>query len=156
MSPWCKFCGKHQTAAFLLNHQHTCRMNPANQALSEPYPTGCPPPRGVRPQLLLHVAQRAPGRPMTHHCHALGCATACPPLMCGPCWARVPPDLQREVYRTVRLRAEVIDASWAPWWRAQARAIAHVAFLKEPDVARRDDYLARAMSTADRFERKGT
>lgn len=91
-----------------------------------------------------------------HHCHALGCKAACPPrwLMCGPCWAKVPLDLQREVYRTVRLRGPVVDATWAPWWRAQARAIAHVAFLREPNEARRDAYLARAISTAERFERR--
>jgi len=41
-----------------------------------------------------------------HHCHALGCKSDCPPrwLMCRPCWSRVPPDVQAEVYRTVRLR----------------------------------------------------
>ena len=73
-------------------------------------------------------------------------------LMCRSCWAKVPADLQAEVYRTVRLRGAAVDASWAPWWRAQARAIAHVAFLASPDAARRDAYLERAMRTADRFE----
>ncbi len=90
-----------------------------------------------------------------HHCHALGCKRACPPrwLMCRQCWALVPPDLQAEVYRTVRLRGRVIDASWAPWWRAQARAIAHVAHLAEPNEARRDAYLEREMRVADEMER---
>lgn len=73
--------------------------------------------------------------------------------MCGPCWAQVPIDLQTEVWRTVRLRkATAIDASWAAWWRAQARAIAHVAFLREPNEGRRDEYLARSMRTADAME----
>jgi hypothetical protein len=73
--------------------------------------------------------------------------------MCRSCWFCVPADLQAEVYRTVKLRGPVIDSTWAPWWRAQAKAIAHVANLKEPNVAMRDEYLARAMRTADRMER---
>lgn len=72
--------------------------------------------------------------------------------MCGPCWSLVPVDVQVEVYRTVGLRGRSIDATWAPWWRAQARAIAHVAFLKAPDVTRRDAYLGAAMRTADLLE----
>lgn len=67
----------------------------------------------------------------------------------------VPKPLQDEVYRTVRLRARVIDATWAPWWRAQARAIAHVAFQEHPDEKKRDWYLKRAMQTADEMEKMG-
>jgi hypothetical protein len=91
-----------------------------------------------------------------HHCHALGCKAACPPrlLMCRACWALVPPALAVEVYRTVRLRGPYVDESWAPWWRAQAKAIAHVAFIKEPNEARRDAYLAREMAVADRMAGK--
>ena len=91
---------------------------------------------------------------MSHTCHALGCKRPCPPrwLMCGQCWDRVPADLQREVYRTVKLRGPDADASWAPWWRAQARAIAHVAFLVHPDVGKRDAWLAREMRVADSLE----
>jgi hypothetical protein len=72
--------------------------------------------------------------------------------MCKEHWAQVPKALQDEVNRTVRLRHETVDASWAPWWRAQARAIAHVAFLVSPDVKRRDAYLARQMKVADDME----
>jgi hypothetical protein len=92
---------------------------------------------------------------MKHHCHALGCKRVCPPrwLMCRQCWALVPSDLQAEVYRTVKLRNPDADATWAPWWRAQARAIAHVAFLVHPDVVKRDAYLAREMGFADELER---
>lgn len=47
--------------------------------------------------------------------------------MCARCWALVPADLQRAVYDTVGLRKNVAklapDESWAPWWRAQAKAI---------------------------------
>ena len=92
-----------------------------------------------------------------HHCHALGCKAQCPPrwLMCKPHWSRVPPDLQAEVYRTVKLRdPRSIDETWAPWWRAQARAIAHVAFLEHPDVEKRDAYLAREMRVADEMEKQ--
>lgn len=89
-----------------------------------------------------------------HHCHALGCKASCPPrwLMCKPCWSKVPRPLQDEVYRTVALRRRHVDASWAPWWRAQAQAIAHVAFLVEPNEARRDAYLNHALEFADKLE----
>lgn len=91
---------------------------------------------------------------MSHHCHALGCEKACPPrhLMCADCWRQVPPELQADVYRTVKMRGHAIDASWAPWWRAQARAIAHVAFLVHPDEEKRDAYLAREMRVAEELE----
>jgi hypothetical protein len=94
---------------------------------------------------------------VSHHCHALGCKAACPPrmLMCRACWSKVTPDLQAEVYRTVKLRGPCCDKTWAPWWRAQARATAHVAFLVSPDVARRDHYLNRELSFADRLETAG-
>jgi hypothetical protein len=94
---------------------------------------------------------------MDHHCHALGCKRACPPrwLMCRTCWAFVPADIQAEVYRTVKLRGPEADASWAPWWRAQARAIAHVAFISHPDVEKRDRYLARELRFADQLELGG-
>lgn len=38
----------------------------------------------------------------------------------------VPKDLGAEVYRTVKLRGPQIDATWAPWWKAQALAIESV------------------------------
>jgi hypothetical protein len=101
-----------------------------------------------------HASNTAKRFPMSdHHCHALGCKAACPPrwLMCRACWALVPSDLATEVYRTVKLRGPCADASWAPWWRAQARAIAHVAFLKSPIESRRDAYLARELAVADRM-----
>jgi hypothetical protein len=93
-----------------------------------------------------------------HHCHALGCKNACPPrwLMCRGCWARVPADLQAEVYRTVKLRGPSVDATWAPWWRAQAKATAHVAMLTEPNETMRDRYLARELGFADTLEARGT
>ena len=66
----------------------------------------------------------------------------------------MPVDLQDEVYRTVKLRGPDVDASWAPWWRAQAKAIAHVAFLSHPDVAKRDRYLKHELEIADQMESK--
>ncbi len=93
-----------------------------------------------------------------HHCHALGCKAACPPrwLMCRACWSKLPADLAAEVYRTVSLRGNVVDATWAPWWRAQAKAIAYVAHLKEPNEARRDAYLRKEMAFADKLESRVT
>jgi len=91
-----------------------------------------------------------------HHCHALGCKNPCQPrmLMCRGCWSQVPPDIQAEVYRTVKLRGRYIDKTWAPWWRAQAAATAHVAHLKEPNAAKRDAYLAKAEAFAAQLESK--
>ena len=90
-----------------------------------------------------------------HHCHALGCKATCPPawLMCTPHWRQVPAKLAARVFSTVRKRdKDVIDATWAPWWRAQAEAIAAVARAegaREDAVAR---YLAREHAFANRLE----
>lgn len=92
-----------------------------------------------------------------HHCHALACKAPCPPrwLMCRSCWALVKPETQAEVYRTVVLRGRTINATWAPWWRAQARAIAEnaaargVVFRNERTI---DDYLAKELAFADSLE----
>jgi hypothetical protein len=73
--------------------------------------------------------------------------------MCKPCWSQVPADIQAEVYRTVSMRGPSCDHTWAPWWRAQARAIAHVAHLTQPNEAARDRYLARELGFADTLER---
>lgn len=93
---------------------------------------------------------------MPHTCHALGCTKPCPPqhLMCRVCWSKVPPDMQASVNTTVRQRGSRVDASWAPWWRAQAYAIAHVAFLTEANVEKRDAYLARELDFADKLEKR--
>ena len=93
---------------------------------------------------------------MNHHCHALGCTNLCPPkhLMCLSCWEKVPPTIQAEVYNTVKLRNKLIDGSWAPWWRAQAKAIAYVAHLKSPNESARDRYLAKEYAFAERLEKK--
>lgn len=91
-----------------------------------------------------------------HSCHALGCKAVCPPrwLMCRACWSLVPRDLQDEVNRTVSLRGQRVDVSWAPWWRAQARAIHHVAMLKEPSP-KGALWLAREIAFAERLEQRG-
>ncbi len=88
-----------------------------------------------------------------HTCHALGCKTACAPrmLMCRACWSQVPPDIKSDVYRTVGLRGKLVDATWAPWWRAQSRAIHHVAMLREPSP-KGAAYLARELAFADKLE----
>jgi hypothetical protein len=65
---------------------------------------------------------------MAHHCHAYDCTRGCLPawLTCKPHWKMVPADLQQEVYRTVALRGKYVDATWAPRWRAQAKALAAI------------------------------
>lgn len=91
---------------------------------------------------------------MNHHCHALGCSNPCPPrmLMCRACWALVPADIQAEVYRTVGLRDRArANRTWAPWWRAQARAIHHVATLQYPK-GDPEPYLTRELAFADKLD----
>ncbi len=63
-----------------------------------------------------------------HTCHVPQCKAACPPrhLMCAAHWFKVPGHLQADVYATARARNPNVDASWGPWWRHQAMAIAHV------------------------------
>lgn len=54
---------------------------------------------------------------------------------CKACWRRCPSDLLAEVKRAVKLRGEgEPDASWAPWWRAQAEACAAIARVNPPIV----------------------
>lgn len=78
---------------------------------------------------------------MKHTCHAPGCDAPCPPrhLMCARCWRLVQPATQAEVYRTVVLRGPRVDATWAPWWRAQSAACAEVAAHRgaSPDAVER-------------------
>ncbi len=63
-----------------------------------------------------------------HHCHLPGCTTSCAPrlLMCPAHWFMLPGHLMADVYATVRTRGPNVDASWAPWWRAQGVAIVYV------------------------------
>lgn len=80
--------------------------------------------------------------------------------MCRDCWAQVPPEMQREVYRTVKLRdMSGCDETWAPWWRAQGRATHHVAMERDrraglPPDPRGAKYLARELAFADSLERQ--
>lgn len=93
---------------------------------------------------------------LKHRCHAYLCGNARPPrwLMCKQCWRLVSPATQAEVYRTVKLRNPRCDRTWAPWWRAQAKA-------KEENFKARGLTFAgdsieaqtqRAMDFADRLE----
>lgn len=78
-------------------------------------------------------------------------------LMCGPCWQLVSAPTQAEVYRTVKLRGSRVDASWGPWWRAQAFAIVEnatrraVQFKNGRTLA---EYLAHELAFADKLEGK--
>lgn len=111
-----------------------------------------------------------------HRCHAIWCVNLCPPAMlcCRTCWALVSPATQREVYRTVKLRdMGAVDATWAPWWRAQAAAIHEIAIAKDIETkinaSREGDlrdggepvrwtlaaWLARELKTATDLEARG-
>lgn len=67
-----------------------------------------------------------PGK--VHRCHLPGCKTVTNPrmLFCAPHWRMVPAEIAREVYATVGKRGARVDATWAPWWRAQAAATSAV------------------------------
>jgi len=93
---------------------------------------------------------------MSHQCHALGCNNRCAPkyLMCAPCWALVPSEMRQRVNMTVLLRGPVVDKTWAPWWRAQALAIAHVAMIRDPRPDRCREYINKAMAFADTLEKR--
>ena len=92
---------------------------------------------------------------MIHTCHAIHCKNKCPPawLMCKACWRQVSYATQQEVYFTVNKRGPHCDRTWAPWWRAQAKAIAEVAekaLLDWDGTA----YLEREMAFVDTLEKK--
>ena len=95
---------------------------------------------------------------MGHRCHVPKCATACPPrmLMCAKHWRMVPGDVQHEVYRTVGKRGKCVDASWAPWWRAQAKAIDAVLrreHAEKPEVISYcDKLIAKELAFANTLE----
>lgn len=62
---------------------------------------------------------------VSHTCHIPICKAYCPPkhLYCGTHWAMVPAEIQAEVYATVgKRKSNEVNASWAPWWRAVAKA----------------------------------
>jgi hypothetical protein len=92
---------------------------------------------------------------MKHTCHVPGCKAGCPPkhLFCAPHWGMVSALTQREVYRTVKLRAKgAVNETWAPWWRAQATATDEVLtrlYPGEPWVQKR---LAKDMAFAEMLE----
>jgi len=88
-----------------------------------------------------------------HTCHQPGCSNACPPahLMCRGCWSLVPPDVQLGVYRTVKIREDCVNATWAPWTRAVSRAVAAVMVSKGEDPT---DYVAYKTAVAERMEKR--
>lgn len=93
--------------------------------------------------------------PRVHTCHLPGCLSACPPrhLFCASHWALVPRKIQSKVYATVKKRGKFIDASWAPWWRAQAEATAAVLLKTRPDAeAQIVKWLAHEMDVAAKME----
>ena len=73
--------------------------------------------------------------------------------MCLRCWRHVERATQLAVHRTVKLRGPKVDATWAPWWRAQAIARAEVAKATgvPMDV---DAWLTAQMTFATNLERK--
>lgn len=79
-------------------------------------------------------------------CQAIGCTRTAERghLMCPRCWRLVPRHLAQAVLDAGRMRGEHVGATWAAWWRAQARAVAFVEHFRRPDHAKRDAYVQRA------------
>lgn len=73
-------------------------------------------------------------------------------LTCGPHWRMVPADIQRDVYATVGKRGKLIDATWAPWWRAQTRAIHAIMKAEGRDPEKLAQWFDREMETARKLE----
>lgn len=89
----------------------------------------------------------------THRCAATHCRSICNRryLMCSRHWKQLPRELQQEVCETAAGRNEMhVDESWAPWWRAQARAVHFVARLEGKPNA--DAVLERDLAFADQLE----
>lgn len=93
---------------------------------------------------------------LRHTCHLPGCHAVCPErhLFCSKHWAMVPDTLQADVYRTVKLRGECVDQTWAPWWRAQAAATRAVLDQLYPDDPRTACWYERELQFAETLKRK--
>lgn len=93
-----------------------------------------------------------------HKCHMPGCRAKCPPkwLMCEAHWRMVDAITQAEVYRTVRLRGDNCDATWAPWWRAAHKAICQAMrqSMGEKYHPRIAEYEKKQMDFADYLDSK--
>jgi hypothetical protein len=91
---------------------------------------------------------------VAHHCHLPGCKVTTPPrwLLCRTHWAKVPAMLQTDVIETVGDRARTVNATWAPWWRAAHRAIAHVMRAEGRQCEMVERWLAHKLAFADRLE----
>jgi len=75
--------------------------------------------------------------------------------MCPGCWRLVSLPVQTSVYATVGLRGTRVDATWAPWWRAQSAAMAEVAAHRGADPAAIAAMLLKDNTFADLLERRG-
>lgn len=94
---------------------------------------------------------------MKHTCHLPPCKKVCLSrhLFCREHWAMVPTELQKAVYDTVGKRGKCVDASWVPWWRAQAAATVFVLRITHPSYKDRIDKLEkREADFADKLLRK--
>lgn len=69
---------------------------------------------------------------MPHYCHAIGCPVPVPPrlLMCRRHWRMVPPNLQRDVWRTYRVGQELDKQPSLAYCLAQVRAVNAVALAE--------------------------
>lgn len=90
-----------------------------------------------------------------HHCHALGCKSACPPeyLMCGHHWRMVPMPLKRNVYRHYRA-GQCEDMQFTGRWLvAASHAIAHVGVMTGVITEEQAyQYILRAEKSAEKME----
>jgi hypothetical protein len=75
-------------------------------------------------------------------------------LTCAPHWRMVPVAIQREVYATVVKRGPNVDVTWAPWWRAQTRALHAIMEAEKRDPERLAKWFAHELAFAKRLEER--
>ena len=81
---------------------------------------------------------------MPHTCHALKCASSCPPrhLMCARHWRMVPATLQSAVMQSFQSGQERGKLRPSGWWFASARAAIRA-------VAEREGHLQQTLAWTD-------
>lgn len=92
---------------------------------------------------------------MNHTCHSSRCSSQCnaEDLLCPSCWEKVPAKIADRVRETSDSRNPLrVDKTWAPWWRAQAEAIAVLDRLTNVEAA--ELRLKKELDFADMIERR--
>jgi hypothetical protein len=87
----------------------------------------------------------------SHRCEAINCSAPCPEraVFCEFCFLHVPRDLLVAMFSAQRMKADKPGRSWAPFWRARARAIKAIADARGTQIS--PSYVAQADAYAARL-----